>query len=619
MSATTNERRGISVGAFTAGKQPMPHAAEAVRLDTLRRLDLLDTPPAESFDRITRMASQIFGLPIAAVSLTDSDRQWFKSRVGVEHWSIPRHRAPCAQVAENRDLVVIEDFLSDAHYQDSNLARAGIRFYAGAPLVTRDGFGLGAMCVLGTAPRQAKPSELAALRDLAAMVMAQIELQHAFGRIDPISELPNRTQFIEDLSDLARDQSPGQRRITVLVDLIALDQMNHVVRVRGQAAIDEMVKTAARLFRLLIGSQRKAYHVGATQLAALAPEGMDELAYGELLTARAERLRRLGGPDAIGTTVIGVAPFMLGDLPPADVLRIAQGAAQDARASNRLFQIHSDALDTASQRSFTLLRDFEAALQTSVDLRLVYQPRIDLASGRCVGAEALLRWTHPTLGPISPGEFIPLIERMALAMPTTAWVLETAVSQIARWREAGMELIVSVNISSANLHEPDFASRVGLVLDRHRVSPQWLELEVTETAVMTDAARALGQLQELAAAGIRLAIDDFGTGYSSLAYLQRLPVHVVKIDRSFMMGLDVEPRKLSLVTMMIAMAKHLGHRVVAEGVETQAVLDLLQSTACDEVQGYFFARPLSVDELMKWMERPQGDPPRGVSRTLSVG
>jgi len=580
----------------------MSFAAEASRLDALKSLDLLDTPPAESFDRITRMASQIFGLPIAAVSLTDSDRQWFKSRVGVEHWSVTREKAPCAQVAESCDLVVIEDFLTDPHYHDSALAKDGIRFYAGAPLVTRDGYGLGAMCVLGTSPRQAQPSELMALRDLAAMVMSQIELQHAFGRIDPISELPNRTQFIDDLSDLARDHAQGQQRIAVVVDLIAVDQMNHVVRVRGQAAIDAMVMAAARNFRLLIGPQRKAYHVGATQLAVLAPDGLDEIAYSDFLTDRTERLRKLGGPDAIGTTVIGVAPFTLGDLPPTDVLRIAQGAAQDARIKGKLFQIHSNTLDNASQRSFALLRDFEAALQTSSDFRLVYQPRIDLVSGCCVGAEALMRWTHPTLGPISPGEFIPLIERMALATPTTAWVLETAVSQIARWREAGMELIVSVNISSANLHEPDFAFHVRQVLARHGVLPEFLELEITETAVMNDAEHALGQLRELADAGIRLAIDDFGTGYSSLSYLQRLPVQVVKIDRSFMSDLDTDLRQLSLVTMMISMAKHLGHRVVAEGVETQGVLDQLRSTECDEVQGYFFARPLPPDEFKKWME-----------------
>ncbi|MGI3902256.1 MAG: sensor domain-containing phosphodiesterase [Janthinobacterium lividum] len=579
---------------------------EIGRLDALKRFGLLDTPPSESFDRISRMASLIFGLPIAAVSLTDSDRQWFKSRVGVEHRSIPREKAPCSQVAEGRKLIVIEDFLTDPYYRDSILAKAGVRFYAGAPLVTRDGFGLGAMCVLGTSPRQVRPSELAALQDLAAMAMSQIELQHAFGRVDPVSELPNRTQFIDDLTDLARDQAPGQRRIAVLIDLIAVDQMNHAVRVMGPAAVDDMVRTGARNLRALIGSQRKAYHVGTTQLAALAPDGMDETAYIDLVAARAEGLRKIGGDNGIGTTVIGVAPFTLGELQPSDVLRIAQGAAQDARSSSKLFHVHSSKMDTAFQRSFTLLRDFEATLRAPSDFHLVYQPRVDLVSGRCIGAEALMRWAHPTLGPIPPSEFIPIIERTALAMPTTAWVLETAVSQLGQWRKAGMELSVSVNISSANLHEPDFASLVKRTLGRHCVPSASLELEVTETAVMSDAEQALVQLNELSADGVRLAIDDFGTGYSSLSYLQRLPVQVVKIDRSFMTDLDTNPRQLSLVTMMISLAKHLGCRVVAEGVETEAVLTQLRSAGCDEGQGYLFARPMPVHDFEPWFDSLTG-------------
>ena len=591
---------------------------ESERLDALKRFDLLDTLPSESFDRISRMAGLIFDLPIAAVSLTDSDRQWFKSRIGIEHWSIPREKAPCSQVAEGHELLVIEDLLTDPCYQDSDLAKSGIRFYAGAPLVTRDGFGLGALCVLGTSPRQARPSELAALQDLAVMVMTQIELQHAFGRIDPISELPNRTQFIDDLSDLARDRAPKQRKLAVLVDLIAVDQMNHAVRVMGSAAVDDMVRTAARNFRALIGPQRQAYHVGTTQLAVLAPDGLDEAAYVDLLTEGAETLRRLGGDRGIGTTVIGVAPFTLGDMQPSDVLRIAQGAAQDARSSGKLFHVHSSEMDTAFQRSFMLLRDFESALHVPCDFRLVYQPRVDLVSGRCVGAEALMRWTHPTLGPVSPAEFIPLIERTALAMATTAWVLETAISQLARWCEADMALTVSINISSANLHEPDFASRVKQTLARHGVPSAALELEVTETAVMSDAEQAVAQLNELAAEGIRLAIDDFGTGYSSLSYLQRLPVQVVKIDRSFVADLDTDPRQLSLITMMVSLAKHLGCRIVAEGVETDAVLARLKAAGCDEAQGYLFARPMSVQDFEPWFDARTGLPDDTTAVTSSA-
>lgn len=209
---------------------------EQQRLAALRELNLLDTPPSESFDRITRMASQLFNLPMAAVSLTDNDRQWFKSRVGLDHMQIPREKAPCSVCAGSGDVLVVPDLLADKEYRDSSLAASGIRFYAGAPLVTRDGFGLGAMCVVGTESREVTEREIAGLKDLAAMVMAQIELQHAFGRVDPLSGLLNRNQFVEDLEDLARDH-PGEQRFAVLVDLVGVTQLTEALRVMGPSYI----------------------------------------------------------------------------------------------------------------------------------------------------------------------------------------------------------------------------------------------------------------------------------------------------------------------------------------------------------------------------------------------
>jgi GAF domain-containing protein len=231
----------------------VPAQNEELRLDALVQLNILDTDPSESFDRITRMASQIFGLPIAAVSLTDRDRQWFKSRVGVDHWQIPREKAPCAHCAGDGETLVVPDLLADETYRDSPLARSGVRFYAGAPLLTRDGFGLGAMCVLGTEPRDATPAELSALRDLAAMAMAQIELQHAFGRRDPSSGLPNRIQFEEDLADKARDQPDGETRTVIFVDLASADQLEQATRVLGSSYLDDLVREAARTIRAAIG------------------------------------------------------------------------------------------------------------------------------------------------------------------------------------------------------------------------------------------------------------------------------------------------------------------------------------------------------------------------------
>ena len=578
---------------------------ESARLDALYKLNLLDTPTSESFDRITRMASQIFHLPISAVSLTDRDRQWFKSRVGVEHVSIPRAKAPCAQVAESAEPVLIPDLMADAHYRTSPLAGQGVRFYAGAPLVTRDGFGLGALCVLGTEPRTATDEEMAALNDLAQMVMSQIELQHAFGRVDPVSNLPNRTQFLEDLDDLGHD-SRDQRRLAVLVDLARAEQISTGVRVMGSNYVDDLVQEGTRTLRSILSDRRRIYHVAATQFAFLASPDLDE----EECVARAgrlvARLRAASSSRFVLSATAGIAPFVTGRTLSRDVLRTAHSAALDARAIETGVGVYSLSKDGAHRRRFRLLNDFGDALQQPGQLRLVFQPRIDLATRACIGAEALLRWSHPLLGEVSPGEFIPIVEQTSLARDTTAWVLENGLRQIAAWRAAGREVHLSLNLSAANLDEADFAQRVQLLLLKHRVPAESLELEVTESAVMENTGLAATQLAVLDQAGIRLAIDDFGTGYSSLAYLQRLPAQVVKVDQSFVRDLANGVREQTLVRSMIALSHDLGFRVVAEGIETAEAAAMLAEMGCEEGQGYFFGRPMERAAFERWLDR-QGE------------
>ncbi|NLS25790.1 hypothetical protein S2M10_07620 [Sphingomonas sp. S2M10] len=574
---------------------------EAARLDALYQLKLLDTPPSEQFDRITRMAAQIFGLPIAAVSLTDRDRQWFKSRVGVEHCSIPRHKAPCAEVADTRDLVVIEDFATHPCYADSLLARNGTRFYAGAPLVTSDGYGLGALCVLGGEPRIATAEERAALTDLAAMVMAQIELQHAFGRIDPISGLPTRAQFRDDFFDLARD-CPGQFRIAVIADLARDDQIAKIVGAMGAARLDEMVREAAQAIQTALGPHRTVYHVGTTQFAFLSAPEVDVDTYVPLLEQGFTAIRATSSVRFVTSVAIGLRPFRFGDVPAEDVLRGAASAAQDARRTDGAIALFSPARDSEMRRHYDLLQDFGAALETEGQLRLVYQPRVDLATGRCLGAETLLRWRHPTLGEVSPAEFIPIIEQTALARPTTQWVLDRALDQLAAWQAAGLDLTLSINISAANLMEPDLIQRIQLALLSRQLRPERLEIELTESAMMAQPEKALAILGELADVGVALAIDDFGTGHSSLAYLQRVPAQVVKIDQAFVRGMDAaRGADHVLVETMIVLIHKLGRRVVAEGVETQAAAALLAGLGCEEAQGYWFARPLEVSAFAEWV------------------
>ena len=574
--------------------------AEARRLDALYKLNLLDTPPSEAFDRVTRMAARLFDLPIAAVSLTDANRQWFKSRVGVEHTAIPRLRAPCGSVADSGDLLVVADLLEDDYFRDSPLAASGIRYYAGAPLTTADGHCLGAMCVLGTQPRQTTPDEISALCDLAGMIMSQIELQHALGRIDPLSGLPNRNQFMEDFQDLQYDRPAGEQRLAVLINLSTPDQLGHAARAMNPSYLDELVTDAACWLRAETGPGRIVYQVSSTQFALIAPPGVTVADYVPLLERKMAQAQGIAKSRYVATPTVGVAPFEVGISDCLSVLRQAQSAAQDAIDAPTHIAVYSEAEDARYRRRFTLLNDFGAALETPGQLRLVFQPRMDLTSDTCVGAEALLRWQHPTLGAVGPAEFIPVIERSGMAQATTAWVLAAAMRQQRRWRDQGLALQLSVNVSAANLLEPDFAIALAAGLRQHGLPPDCMELEITESAIMAQPVKAHAMLDAIAATGVRLAIDDFGTGYSSLSYLQRMPANVVKIDQSFIIGLEDDTRKQALVATMITLSQDLGLRVVAEGVEFDEVRTFLTLAGCDEAQGYLFARPMEAEEFTGW-------------------
>jgi EAL domain-containing protein (putative c-di-GMP-specific phosphodiesterase class I) len=581
---------------------PLPRVpTEAERLDALRKLNLLDTPPSEAFDRITRMAAQLFQLPIAAVSLTDSDRQWFKSRVGVAHTSIPRLKAPCAEVAEQGDLLVIDDLQADDCYRDSVLADSGVRFYAGAPLLTRDGHCLGAMCVLGHEPRSVTEAERAALQDLAAMAMAQIELQHALGHVDPVSGLPNRAQFVDDFQALTLDSERGEERLAAFVSLASPEQLSHAMRAMGAFYLDEIVGEAVRMLRAMADISFTVYHITPIGFAFVAPRGKD---LGQLRTELEAWLRRRArsvNSRFVTTATVGVVPFPAGVAKCADLLRNLHSAAQHAFDEDCGVSVYSRELDKAYRRRFWLINEFGAALEQSDQLRLVFQPKVDLARGACIGAEALLRWTHPEFGEVSPGEFIPLIEQTSMIRATTHKVLDMAMCQLVEWRALGLELELAVNVSAANLLESDFCARVVDGLRQRGLPASSLALELTESALMKNPKLAQATLAGLDAAGVRLAIDDFGTGYSSLAYLQSLPVKVVKIDQSFVRDIEHDERRLSLVSAMIKLSHDLGHQVVAEGVESAEVARVLREAQCDEAQGYWYARPLAAGAFKAWL------------------
>lgn len=575
-------------------------AHESDRLRALLDLDLLDTSPSESFDRITRMASQIFDVPIAAVSLTDKDRQWFKSRVGGGP-QIPRDKAPCAEVTRMGDVLVVADISKDSRFQGGILDRQGMRFYAGAPLTTRDGFTLGAMCVLDSKPRTLSEDQARLLTDLAAMVMAQVELQHSLGRIDPASGLPNRNQLTEDLEDMARG-AQGQERVAILVDLVGPASLRDVMRIYGPSHVDTLVKAAVTESRARLRPGANLYHVGATQFASVLAGSTADEVRASIRNHYRDIVATVDPEFMKYEPVVGIMPFRLGEATASQLLRAAHAAAYDARESGQRAGIYSQSIDEKHHRRISIVEAFKTALSTPGSLSLVYQPRIDLRSGRCTSVEALLRWVDPELGQVSPGEFIPIVETTDLAGPLTDWVVEHALAQASYWRSANLDVQVSVNVSPANLEENQFAEQLAAVLDRHGLAGNAIEIEFTESALIRNKATILKNLARIHALGVVCAIDDFGTGYSSFAYLKDIPAQVIKIDQAFMKDIVEGGQNSALVRGMISMAQDLGLRVVAEGVETQAAMEVLREANCDEAQGYFIAHPLTPSGFEYWLK-----------------
>ncbi len=578
---------------------------EAARLNALRDLRLLDTPPSEAFDRLTRLASQLLAAPVSTISLTDADRQWFKSKVGLDISEIPREQACCSYAIQGRGVFVVPDLLEDPRFRESPVARAGIRFYAGAPLVTRAGHALGTICVVDSVPRTLTDAEKRVLLDLAGLVMSQIELQNMIGRVDPTTGAANQYQLFEDLDDLARSQ-PQDIAGALLIELMGTARASDLSRALGTSQAETLMGQALSIVTRHAGNGGRLYHVGPLSCVLL----MDAIAreWGDWVVERIEDA--LKSPVLCNNVPVALDPsfglydFAPGEVTPSDVLRRLIIAAAQAREEGTGQARYHAVQEERGARRFQLLNDFAAALEAPDQLSLVYQPRYELRSGRRVGVEALLRWAHPTLGNVSPAEFIPLVEKTALARPLMDRVARAALGQLRAWKAGGIDLSVSINASALNLDEHDFADRLLAMAAATDVDPHSIELEFTESALARDAGCVVEQMQRLRAEGVRIAIDDFGTGYSSLHYLQQLPISVLKIDQAFVRNLATSTKDQKLVRAMIGIAHDLGYHVVAEGIETAEAYAMLLGWGCDEGQGYFMSRPVA---------------PNGISATTNGG
>jgi diguanylate cyclase (GGDEF)-like protein len=417
---------------------------------------------------------------------------------------------------------------------------------------------------------------------------------------DSLTGLSNRVELYE-LGEraLAAAQRDGELAALMLIDLDRFKEVNDTM---GHEQGDRLlVDVATRLRGVLRGSDILA-RLGGDEFAVLAALP-NRGALGEVATRLRTALSRpfdLGGVAIeLGASLgIAVQPDHGDDV--STLLRHADVAMYEAKRATTGIETYDPERDPYSPERLALLGELRRALDND-ELVLFFQPKVALQSGETIGVEALVRWQHPERGLLGPGEFLGLAERTGLIAYITRWVLDAAVRQCGEWRAEGIDLPVAVNLAAANIVDTTLPDAVAETLRRWDVPADRLECEISEDTVMGDPRRATDVLERLRALGVRLSLDDFGTGHSSLSYLKRLPLDEVKIDRSFVSGMADDASDAAIVRSTIDLARHLGLAVVAEGVETSEVLDVLASLECDVAQGFLLSRPLPAGELGVWL------------------
>ena len=438
---------------------------------------------------------------------------------------------------------------------------------------------------------------------------------------DALTGLPNRALLQRRLTAALDDVREG-RSAGAAVMILDLDGFKEVNDVLGHQQGDRLLVEVGTRLTTAVGPGGLVARLGGDEFAVLLPHTADEDRAVHLGRRALRALEQPVGLDGMevevgGSMGIALAPVHATD--PAGMLKRADIAMYDAKSSTRGLRVYEADLDTGNPNRLAMVADLRTALQRD-EMEVHVQPQARLDSGRVVGVEALLRWTHPALGPVQPADFIPVAERSGLIGPLTTVVLDRSLAAVAAWRAQGLDLGISVNLSTRSLHDADLVDEVSRLLRRHDVPGSLLTLEVTESSVMADPARAVALLHQLRDLGCRLSVDDFGTGYSSLSYLKRLPVHEVKIDRSFIGDLRVDGEDVAIVRAIVDLGRHMGLDVVAEGVEDELTWDLLVGMGCDLVQGYHLGRPMPVADLPAWMAgRPTGRAPAGAPAPRSRG
>ena len=442
---------------------------------------------------------------------------------------------------------------------------------------------------------------------VAANVSKMTELAHR----DALTGLPTRLLFADRLDQAIA--SGARAGVPVAVLILNLDHFGHINETLGHPIGDMLLReVAARLRSVVRRATDSVARIGGDEFAILMTGSRlsDAQRVAEAVARALEVKMTLDGHVVDVRASIGVAVCPDHGHDPGKLLQRADVAMHAAKRDQLKIVMWDDRYDENGEKRLALMSDLKKAVDND-ELALIYQPRVSLGECGEHFVEALVRWQHPTRGLVPPSEFVPLAEQTGYIRTITQWVLGRAVAQCAEWRNRGIPMNVSVNISACDLIDSDLPARLAQIFEHDGCSAQWITLEITESAIVGEPGHALKNLERLHELGCKLALDDYGTGYSTLAYLRRLPLDELKIDKSFTMGMATDASDALIVRSTIELAHKLGLAVIAGGVEDEATLEQLRALGCDAVQGFLVSRPLSADDAAAWVrESPWALPAR---------
>lgn len=578
--------------------------SESRQLAALDLLSKADAARDAALAEFARLASEVMGVSGCFITTFDDEFQYIKfvEKVPIEHDKIAIDGTMCQYTLADRQTIVCVDTRLDARFSHQPLVKSGdILFYASAPLIAKEGAVLGTLCV--THPELYEPDtrQIASFERIAALATLYLESCYNIGLVDALTGLPNRPCLIKEMAHLKQNVSGDYALI--IFDCIDIPRAYELTRYLGVEALETLLRSFGPLLQMRLRLNK------ATTLYAFATGRFAVLTGRNAALRLAKRVKRVHAFQAtIGADIninlsihAGYVPFTPQTDSVQEVVRQAISALHEAIRENIPVLHFNQVLDEQRNTDFRLLYDLSQAIKTGDQLHMAYQPKVSLRTGKTEGVEALLRWTHPELGPISPAVIVTLAEKTTLMADITRWVIKTVIAQVKAWKALSIVLPVSINVTVSDFSRSGFADELAQHIIDAGLTPADIHIECLETEKVLESDAALRELNRLDALGFTILLDDFGAGYSNISYLRRIPIDMIKLDRSLVSQIATDNDSRIIARNVIMMLKELNYEVLAEGVEDVETARMLEEYGCDEAQGYLFARPLLAADIPAWL------------------